>query len=248
MNKLFIYLLAICWFIYGGCNSQKKSPHFFLDGYPQLIFKDSRENLVPTHFFIKHSSVNGVSTFEVRDTTLRLYERKSNELYSGYIRTYHWGMNNIEAVFIRGRIQKLRFWHPNRVLGQDSDYNTGIGKVWNFDGELSITWDEKEEIHRNPMTQRIRQVIEDSITTYFNFDGEITRYTIRTDSTFKQFYPDGSPRFFFPQYRNGLRNGTVRRWYPNGQLQAVGQYRNGKEFGTWIEYDSLGLEINRQIW
>lgn len=243
-----IHITTLVVLIWMGCSSERKRVHFFLDGYPELIFKDANQNPVPTDFFIRHVSKNGVSTFEVRDTTLRLHIRESEDLYTGYIRTYHWGMNNVEAVFEEGKIQRLRFWHPNRVLGQDSDYNTGVGKVWNFNGALSISWDKKETIFLNTTTSKIRQVTEDTLTTFFDFEGVISRYTIRTDSAFEQFYPDGSPRFYFPVLKNGLREGVVRRWHQNGQLQAIGEYRNGREYGTWFEYDSLGNEINREEW
>lgn len=39
--------------------------------------------------------------------------------------------------------------------------------------------------------------------------------------------------------------GKVQRWYPNGQIRADGQFKNWEESGTWVEYDSLGNEINR---
>ena len=68
-------------------------------------------------------------------------------------------------------------------------------------------------------------------------------YTIREDSMSRSSYPDGTPSYFRPRGASGT--GPVKRWYPNGQLRAEGQFRNWDEAGIWIEYDSLGTEINR---
>lgn len=41
-------------------------------------------------------------------------------------------------------------------------------------------------------------------------------------------------------YRNGLRNGLCRYWYPNGQLQEQHHVRNGIDDGTYEEWYESG--------
>lgn len=41
---------------------------------------------------------------------------------------------------------------------------------------------------------------------------------------------------------NGLKNGPFKFYYPNGKLQASGNYENGKMFGKWLWYYEQGIE------
>lgn len=226
-----------------SCVHQPKPDHYFLDGYPDLIFRTQDGDPVPTRFFITNRSDNGSNTYEILDRSLILTYRKDGSAYSGYIRTFHWGIYNLEAIFKDGYINRLRYWHPNRQLGMDANYLEESGIVWNSDGARSIAWNKDQHVHYNPSTQKPREIQEDSLTTYFQISGDIDYYTIRTDTMNFSYYPDGSPRYFRP---SGVRgNGAVKRWYTNGQLRAEGQFRNWHEAGLWIEYDSLGTEINR---
>lgn len=243
-----IHIVAIVCFTWLGCSNTFEEEYFFLDGYPELIFMDSLDNPYEPYYYIAHIPQNGMSTYIVQDHSLQLKNRKSKEPYTGFIRTYHWGVYNIEAIFEEGEMQSLRYWHPNRQLAMDMDYNSGIGSAWNNLGDLTITWEPGERQYRNPTTNRIRQIRNDSTTYYFDLEGELRYYSIQSDTAFLQFYGDGSPRFLFPTTINGSRNGPVKRWHSNGQLQVIGQYKDGKEFGTWIEYDSLGREVERQVW
>ena len=235
------FLAIVCL----GCNTEEKPDHFFLDGYPDLYFVNQDGNPVPTSFFINHVNMNSMTIYEISDTPLKLVYRKNKEPYSGFIRTYHWGIYNIEAVFEGGNIIRLRYWHPNRQLAMDMDYRANTGKAWTNTGILSITWDGRETQTRNTATGNIRSIRNDSISYFFDFDGELSFYSTRTDSSIMQYYADGTPRFLFPINKNGIRHGEVKRWYPNGQLRAKGQYREGVESGVWVEYDSLGKEVER---
>ena len=242
--RLKLGILLFAAFIMIGCAHEPKPDHYFLDGYPQLIFRTVEGDVVPTRFFIRRSSENGAHFYTILDASLRLTTRKDGKPYSGYIRTYDHSSYNIEAIFEDGTIKRLRFWHPNRVLGMDEDFNTSIGTVWNLDGGRSITWNSKERILFNPATKKPREIHEDSLSTYFDNNGEITYYTQRGDSMNYSYFANGNPRFFTPNTTRG--NGQVKRWHSNGQLRAVGQYQNWNQVGTWVEYDSSGVEINRE--
>ena len=230
----------------GDCDDNRRV-HYFLDGYPQLTFQAENGAYVSPREFISSGQENGVMTYEVIDTTLMLVYRKDGEPYSGYIRTYHWDIYNLEGVFREGKIERLRYWHPNRHLGMDADYKTNSGKIWDSSGGLSITWSDGESQYWNTLTGRIRQISNDTLTSYYNYGGVLTRYSIRSDTAVTHYYGDGTPRMTLPFRRDGIFNGEVRRWYPNGQLQVVGQYRYGEEYGTWIQYDSTGKDVSREV-
>lgn len=241
-----IIALSTCLLLVIGCGETPAPDHYFLDGYPELIFKNKEGIPVPTAFFITNELDNGSNTYKVLDPSLTLTYRKDSEPYSGYIRTYHWGIYNIEGTFKDGKIQRLRYWHPNRVLGMDANYVEESGQIWNSDGARSISWNANQHVHFNPSTQKPREIQEDSLTSYFKISGEMDYYTIRTDTMSFSYFPDGSPRFFRPIGLNG--NGEVKRWHANGTLRAVGRFKNGEETGTWIEYDSLGQIITKEVY
>lgn len=244
MKLKFRYLILL---VFGfSCVHQAEPDHYFLDGYPDLIFRTAEGDPVPTKFFIVNETDNGSNVYRVIDEELLLTHRKDASPYSGYVRTFHWGIYNLEAIFKDGKIQRLRYWHPNRILGMDANFVEKSGQVWNSDGARSIAWNARQHVHFNPATQKPREIQEDSLTTYFDSRGNIDSYTIRLDSMSRSYYPDGTPRFFRPVGING--NGVVKRWHPNGQLRAIGEFKNWDEAGTWIEYDSLGNEINRVIY
>lgn len=223
-----------------ACEQQKERRHFFLDEYPQLEFRDSGGNTISSMFFIERSTINSVRVYQVRDTSLNLVETKSGEPYTGFIRTYHRNIYNIEAVFEQGKIKRLRFWHPNRQPGMDMDFRTGFGKAWTLSGTLAVNWTPDEIQLFNTINNSISQIITDSVTTYYNAGGQMVSYVISGDTASTRYYPDGTPQFQFPVRQGGQRTGVVKRWYPNGQLRAVGKYLNGEEAGIWTEYDSLG--------
>lgn len=236
--------------VFGACTGQQKqeSRHYFLKGYDHLEFRDNNNARVPVSAFITAANINGTRAYHVLDTTLLLIHSKTQKPYSGYIRTFHKNRYNLQAEFEAGKITRLRYWYPNRSLGMDANYHEESGTIWKQSGEIAVNWNQEETYYMDPGTQTIRQIIADSLTSYYNREGELTRYTIRSDSSITQFYADGSPRFKFPITPGGIRDGEVRRWYANGQLQVTGQYKNGRQHGIWIEYDSLGNEIKRESW
>lgn len=240
-----IFVIMMFILISMGCNSEQKYVHFFLDGYPELQFLDTSGNLVPPDLFINAVLENSVTYYRINNPSFTLTTRKTGIPYTGFVRTYHWDLNNIEAIFKEGKLVRLRYWYPNRQLGMDMDYEEATGKAWNSSGTVSIIWDGAEKQYRNATTGLIRTIFDGNESFYFDFDGKLTHYSVKSDSAIFQYYSDGTPRFYFPQRSNGLRDGVVKRWHPNGQLRAIGTYKNGKEVGTWIEYDSLGKELDR---
>lgn len=238
--------IAISIILLSAClNNNRYRPHYFLRGYDHLEFRNPENFAASPHQFIEWRQLNGVQTYHIKDHSLTLVHKETGEPYTGPIRTFHWYAYNIEALFKEGKIYRMRYWHPNRKLGMDADYIHDIGFVWNQYGFPAISWNSEEMIYKNPSTQRVRQIITDSVTSYYDINGQMTYYSIRTDTAWQSYYPTGTPRFFFPVTPEGIRDGEVKRWYPNGQLRVRGYYKDGEEWGNWTEYDSLGGIIQK---
>ncbi len=240
-----LLLIALLSISTGCSDTEKAREHFFLRGYDELEFRNHLNGPVLPFLFIEGRQLNGIQTYQILNESLVLVNKKTGTPYTGPIRTFHWYIYNIEALFEEGKVYRLRYWHPNRRLGMDMDYRRRTGTVWNRLGQTAIIWTPEETIYLNPGSQQVRQIMTDSLSTYFDENGEMRYYAMRTDSAWQSYYPDGSPRFFFPLNENGIRDGVVKRWYPNGQLRARGLYKNGEEWGIWMEYDSLGRLIQK---
>lgn len=243
---LFCGLITLC-----GCNSQNSDvrEHYYLKGYDHLVFRDTLGNPVHPSDYIRSSTrTNGFRSFEVRDTSLILVHRRSGKPYSGYIRTFYRSTYNLQGEYEDGKIFRLRYWHPNRMLGMDTDFTSSQIKLWDASGILVASVSPEETYFYYQGTQRIKEIRRDTIHSFFDKQGNLTRYTIFSDSAITFYYADGTPRLQLPYRDGGTRDGEAKRWHPNGRLQAIGSYKNGKQFGTWIEYDSLGKEIKREVY
>ena len=246
-GKSLLGYFFLCFSMMAACVPTEESPHYFLDGYDHLEFRDTLGRAVPASQYIDAVYMNSARAYQIRDTSLILYDIWAEEPYTGFIRTFHKGLYNLQGEFRDGKMFRLRYWYSDRTLGMDANYEKETGSVWNQNGNLVVNWNVDEMYYLSPLTQTVRRVISDTLTSYYNSEGELTSYTIRRDTAFISYYEDGTPRFKFPISRTGERQGVVKRWYPNGQLKVIGRYNKGEETGTWIEYDSLGNETGRKF-
>ena len=49
-------------------------------------------------------------------------------------------------------------------------------------------------------------------------------------------------------YKDGLKDGTSRGWYPNGQLKQKGNYKNGELHGHCEFFDEEGNLTKTETW
>lgn len=246
-SKFTVVLMAI---LISGCSVDKKKvqDHYFLDGYDHLEFRNSIGQVVPPHEYIHSSPVNGVRLYEIKDTSLILYDKREEENYSGFIRTFHRGNYNLQGEFEDGKMFRLRYWDGRRNLRMDANYKNQTGSVWYPSGSLALKWNADELYFYNGYSRNINRIITDTSTTFFDEKGEMTHYVISSDTSYFTYNGDGSPRFFMQVKDGRIRDGLTKGWHDNGQLQMVGQYKDGAQTGVWIEYDSLGNEIDREVY
>lgn len=237
----FLVLLAGC-----EVEQRREYEHYFLDGYDHLEFRDQEGAYHAPEEYIYSSISNGVRGYWLRDSSLTLYDTRSEENYSGYIRTFHRGGNNLQGEFKEGKMVRLRYWDRHRNLRMDANYLNNTGTLWYPSGSIAVSWNEQEMYHYNGYTHGIKMIMTDTSTFYYDQDGVLTEYSISTDTSFTKYYPDGTPEFYV-ELKDRRREGVTKSWYPNGQLGVIGYYKDGKETGTWIEYDSLGSEIRREV-
>ncbi|MBD3616966.1 MAG: hypothetical protein HUJ22_10375 [Gracilimonas sp.] len=200
-----------------------------------------------SQYIYSTTSTNGFRSYGIRDTSLLLVHKRSGDPYTGFIRTFHRHTYNLQGEYKDGKMFRLRYWHPNRTLGMDADYTKNNTSLWDPSGNLVVAITPGETYYYYPGTRKIKEIRRDTIHSFFNIQGELTRYNIFTDSTMTFYYADGSPRLQLPYREGKTRDGLAKRWHPNGQLQAIGEYKDGTQYGTWIEYDSLGNEIKREV-
>lgn len=233
---------------FGACSQPdtNEKQHFFLKGYDNLEFRDTSGNPVPPKEYIIPSRTNGYRAYSVRDTSLTLVHKRTGHPYSGYIRTYHKDRFNIQGEFEDGKMTRLRFWHPNRVLGMDANFQTKTMSLWNESGELGASNNGDETYYYYPGGKQISQIISDTLRSYFNKEGNLERYTVTTETATIHYNSEGEMRAYYPFAQGVGLHGEVKQWHSNGQLKVSGKYADGKQTGIWIQYDSLGNEIKRE--
>lgn len=61
-------------------------------------------------------------------------------------------------------------------------------------------------------------------------------------------FKDGSRISHFYTYRKGLLDGQFISYHYNGQVQCLGTFKNGNQFGVWKFYDRNGKLIRTKRW
>ena len=244
-----IGVLCLLILFVAGCstNDDRSREHYFLKGYDDLGFYDREGNLVSPSNFISIHQVSGIRSYKIRDTSLVLLHNRSKEPYSGYIRTFHNERYNLQGEFEDGKMFRLRYWHPNRILGMDMKYREEVGSVWNSSGSLVASINPSETYYYYLGSQDIKEIVSDSMHSYYAKSGELERFTLRSDTSIINYDSNGILRSILSLQEGKGLHGPVRQYHPNGQLKMEGMHENGRQTGVWIEYDSLGNEIKREV-
>ena len=243
-------ILALCFLVLTTSCSEESNrrEHYFLDGYHNLEFRDPSGNPVSPRDYIRKTSMNGYRYYRIIDSSLTLVHKRSGDPYTGYIRTFHRDRYNIQGEFEDGKIFRLRYWHPNRVLAMDRNFRDKTMSLWSSGGSLVAAANDKEVYFYYSGSQDIKEIRSDTMHSYFDREGELERYTVSRDTASLLYDGDGNLlRYLSFKAGVGL-HGSVKEWYPNGQLKVRGEYVNGRQSGIWIEYDSLGNEVEREVY
>lgn len=246
--SLTIIVLLILILTTSCTEESNRREHYFLDGYDNLEFRDTSGNPASPRDYINRTMMNGYRYYREMDTSLTLVHKRSGDPYTGYIRTFHNDRYNIQGEFEDGKIFRLRYWHPNRVLAMDHKYREGTMSLWSSSGSLVAAANENEIYYYYSGSQDIKEIRSETLHSYFDRNGELERYTISRDTASLWYDGNGNLLRYFP-FKEGVGlHGSVREWHPNGQVKVKGEYVNGRQSGIWIEYDSLGNEVKREVY
>ena len=64
----------------------------------------------------------------------------------------------------------------------------------------------------------------------------------------KEYYRSGQVKSegkYVISHGNGVKNGLWTTYHKNGAKEFEGKFEAGKQVGTWIEYNTLGIEIKK---
>lgn len=67
------------------------------------------------------------------------------------------------------------------------------------------------------------------------------------EGSVKEFYPDGKLKMD-GIYANDNLHGDVKKYHPNGKLFFTERYKNGKRHGWWYTFDETGKERGRVLY
>lgn len=248
--RICLSFMAALLFLVMACEADQANDrgHYFLKGYDDIEFRDTNGVMVPPHQFITTSQMNGHRSYRIIDTSLTLVNKRTGTPYDGYIRTFHRDHHNLnlQGEFENGKMFRLRYWHPNRTLGMDADYRNNSLSIWSGSGKIAVEANADETYYYYPGRQAIKEIINDTMGSFFDPEGNLERYVIYSDTAAIHYNANGQKRAIFPFRQNVGLDGEVKEWHANGQLKVKGRYENGKQVGTWIKYDSLGNVIERK--
>ena len=62
----------------------------------------------------------------------------------------------------------------------------------------------------------------------------------------QEFFEDGETLKLEVYLKDGLKNGSYREYYENGELKVKGKYKNDEPSGVWRFYDEKGKRIRKE--
>jgi uncharacterized protein len=88
--------------------------------------------------------------------------------------------------------------------------------------------------------------------TYYHDNGQVMRAGIYKEGVpfdlWKEFYRSGQVKSegkYIVKGGEAVKHGLWTSYHKNGAKEFEGKYDSGKQVGTWFEYNTLGIEINK---
>lgn len=135
----------------------------------------------------------------------------------------------------------------------------GSHKLYNKDGSLfsETRYNKNQKTYDRTQNQEgntVQRTFKNSQVTHFKVYSQQNKL-VEVGSfknglkhgTQKKFYPDGNIWIISP-YVKGLKHGAEKQYYNNGQLQTTCQYKNGAKDGYLETFDKDGALKTRQLY
>lgn len=134
------------------------------------------------------------------------------------------------------------------ALALAADAEANIEKIEPYDYKKNpIFLDEPET--PPPASQVEKRVDSDKYADgKLRYEREIIRFSDNhfvADGFYREFYPNGQ-KFAEGQYKNGRQEGTWTYWYDNGKENRKATYKNGQPDGSWTVYNIEGAIVSKR--
>lgn len=161
----------------------------------------------------------------------------SSEPFTGVVEKQHWKLDHLtqRGEFRDGKLQQLTIWYDNGAKNQESYYNNRFEE----EGIYSRGWYPGGELHFEDKPGQFVMYYEDGSVKSRTFGDS------RID-----YWPNGQKQVQWSYNSSDLYqlDGPMKVWHRNGRLGITGEYVNNKKEGIWMEYDSLGTLIKKEVY
>ena len=196
--------------------------------------------------FQKITNCNDLVSFD-EDTDTYYSKKDARLLYSGKCVTcYRNGQLKSQISIVNGKQDSIGLEYYESGCIQSKMYYLS-GKL---DGEITYYYD---STNNTAQQELFKEGIRNGKS--IEFENNTTNDTL-IYTTFKNNKLDGIKKEFYPnnkiwriiEYKNGIQNGTQKKYSLEGKIEMEISFKNGKKDGVWHYYFDSGLEAKLENW
>ena len=196
--------------------------------------------------FQKITNCNDLVSFD-EDTDTYYSKKDARLLYSGKCVTcYRNGQLKSQISIVNGKQDSIGLEYYESGCIQSKMYYLS-GKL---DGEITYYFD---STNNKAQQELFKEGIRNGKS--IEFENNTTNDTL-IYTTFKNNKLDGIKKEFYPnnkiwriiEYKNGIQNGTQKKYSLEGKIEMEISFKNGKKDGVWHYYFDSGLEAKLENW
>jgi antitoxin component YwqK of YwqJK toxin-antitoxin module len=196
--------------------------------------------------FQKITNCNDLVSFD-EDTDTYYSKKDSRLLYSGKCVTcYRNGQLKSQISIVNGKQDSIGLEYYESGCLQSKMFYV-VGKL---DGEITFFYD---STNNKAQQELFKEGIRNGKS--IEFENNTTNDTL-IYTTFKNNKLDGIKKEFYPnnkiwriiEYKNGIQNGSQKKYSLEGKIEMEISFKNGKKDGVWHYYFDSGLEAKLENW
>lgn len=196
--------------------------------------------------FQKITNCNDLVSFD-EDTDTYYSKKDARLLYSGKCVTcYRNGQLKSQISIVNGKQDSIGLEYYESGCIQSKMYYLS-GKL---DGEITYYYD---STNNKAQQELFKEGIRNGKS--IEFENNTTNDTL-IYTTFKNNKLDGIKKEFYPnnkiwriiEYKNGIQNGTQKKYSLEGKIEMEISFKNGKKDGVWHYYFDSGFEAKLENW
>lgn len=141
-----------------------------------------------------------------------------------------------------GIIANTKTFHENsKPLAEGKYVNQMKDSIWNYFSDVNGELISKETYNNGKLNGP-------SLTFYPESEKVAESIEYKNDlkeGDFKKYFPNGSI-MTEGKYKNNQLEGNFILYFPNGKIQLKGKYKNGRQIGNWSYFDEDGNKVNEE--